>query len=177
MSNYTIDKELPSTLGAREIGKQAIWTLSSAKTGNGVHQLRDDNMDTFWQSDGKQPHLVTIQFLRKTRISEISFYVDERLDESYTPLKVAIRAGSSPRCLEDLDILELDKPIGWVRFTTSDLKCHIIQLAVLASHQNGKDTHIRQIKVFSPASSTSSIWNSNQITPSSVGFGQYSCIR
>lgn len=33
----------------REIGDLAVWTLSSAKSGNGVEQLRDDNINTFWQ--------------------------------------------------------------------------------------------------------------------------------
>jgi anaphase-promoting complex subunit 10 len=33
----------------REIGDLAVWTLSSAKPGNGVEQLRDDNISTFWQ--------------------------------------------------------------------------------------------------------------------------------
>ena len=27
---------------------------------------------------------------------------------------------------------------------------NVIQLAVLASHQNGRDTHLRQVKVFGP---------------------------
>jgi len=33
----------------REIGDLAVWTLSSAKPGNGVEQLRDDLTSTFWQ--------------------------------------------------------------------------------------------------------------------------------
>jgi len=33
----------------REIGKHAVWSLSSAKPGFGVEQLRDDNLDTYWQ--------------------------------------------------------------------------------------------------------------------------------
>ena len=33
----------------KEIGDEAVWTLSSAKPGNGVDQLRDDNVNTFWQ--------------------------------------------------------------------------------------------------------------------------------
>ena len=32
-----------------EIGDQAVWSLSTAKPGNGVEQLRDDNTDTYWQ--------------------------------------------------------------------------------------------------------------------------------
>lgn len=68
----------------REIGKQAIWSLSSCKPGadfcymtkmsrivnlgNGVEQLRDGSLETYWQSDGPQPHLVNIQFRRKVTI-------------------------------------------------------------------------------------------------------------
>jgi len=33
----------------REIGDLAVWTLSSAKPGNGVEQIRDDSISTFWQ--------------------------------------------------------------------------------------------------------------------------------
>ncbi len=47
--------------GKREIGSRASWSLSSCKTGFGVEQLRDDSLETYWQSDGPQPHYVTIQ--------------------------------------------------------------------------------------------------------------------
>ena len=33
----------------REIGQMAVWSLSTAKPGNGVEQLRDDNIETYWQ--------------------------------------------------------------------------------------------------------------------------------
>lgn len=39
--------------------------MTSAKPGNGVEALRDGKDDTYWQSDGAQPHLVNIQFQRK----------------------------------------------------------------------------------------------------------------
>lgn len=34
----------------REIGREAVWSLSSAKPGNGVDQLRDESTETYWQS-------------------------------------------------------------------------------------------------------------------------------
>jgi len=34
----------------REIGEDAAWSISSAKAGNGIEQLRDDNTETYWQS-------------------------------------------------------------------------------------------------------------------------------
>jgi hypothetical protein len=33
----------------QEIGSQAVWSLSSAKPGFGVDQIRDNNLETFWQ--------------------------------------------------------------------------------------------------------------------------------
>jgi len=33
----------------REIGKLAVWTVSSNKPGNGVEMLRDNNLTTYWQ--------------------------------------------------------------------------------------------------------------------------------
>ncbi|KAB2626242.1 anaphase-promoting complex subunit 10 [Pyrus ussuriensis x Pyrus communis] len=52
----------------REMGKKAAWSVSSCKAGNGVSSLRDDNLDTYWQSDGAQPHLVNVQFQRKVQL-------------------------------------------------------------------------------------------------------------
>jgi anaphase-promoting complex subunit 10 len=46
----------------REIGTDAVWSVSSCKPGFGVEQLRDNCLDTYWQSDGPQPHLVNVQF-------------------------------------------------------------------------------------------------------------------
>jgi anaphase-promoting complex subunit 10 len=42
-----------------------VWSVTSAKPGNGVDLLRDDSLETYWQSDGAQPHLVNIQFQKK----------------------------------------------------------------------------------------------------------------
>ena len=39
----------------REIGQMAVWSLSTAKPGNGVEQLRDDNTETYWQYVKKMP--------------------------------------------------------------------------------------------------------------------------
>ena len=56
---------LNGRLHTREVGGQAVWSVTSAKAGNGVELLRDDRDDTYWQSDGAQPHLININFPRK----------------------------------------------------------------------------------------------------------------
>ena len=65
-----------------------MWSVTSAKPGNGVELLRDDNLETYWQSDGAQPHLVNIQFQKKVHMMELLLYADFKHDESYTPNKV-----------------------------------------------------------------------------------------
>ena len=139
----------------REVGSIATWSLSSSKTGFGVEQLRDNSMETYWQSDGPQPHLVNITFTRKITIKVVCIYVDYSLDESYTPYKISIRAGNCYTDLQEIEQVEMDKPTGWVVISLKDgnesliRACHI-QIAVLGNHQNGRDTHLRQVKIYSP---------------------------
>jgi len=56
-----------------------------SRVGFGVEQLRDGSLDTYWQSDGPQPHLINVQFRRKMTVSDICIYADYKADESYTP--------------------------------------------------------------------------------------------
>ncbi|BBN12628.1 anaphase-promoting complex subunit 10 [Marchantia polymorpha subsp. ruderalis] len=144
----------------REIGKLAVWSVSSFKPGNGVDLLRDSNIETYWQSDGAQPHLVNIQFQKKVRLQQLALYVDFKLDESYTPNKISVRAGNSFHDLREIKVVELAEPIGWVYISLcpSDskefLRAFLVQIAVLSNHQNGRDTHIRQIKIYGPRQNT-----------------------
>ncbi|XP_072027121.1 anaphase-promoting complex subunit 10-like [Amphiura filiformis] len=154
-SNKVIDDADPSKGGLREIGSQAVWSLSSCKPGFGVDQLRDDSIDTYWQSDGSQPHLVNIQFRRKTTVHSIGIYADYKSDESYTPNKISIRAGNNFHDLQEIELLELGEPSGWMRIPLTDsdgrpIRTFMIQIAALSNHQNGRDTHMRQIKVYAP---------------------------
>ena len=210
----------PSSLHShyRDVGGEAVWSVSSCKSGNGVPQLRDAQLDTFWQSDGHAPHTLSLVFARKVRVSAVCFYVDYKVDESYTPLRVSVRGGSSLHAMHDVAVLELEEPTGWVTVRTlvphtrrhraadeeadeadekrkqqqkaasSDtgglrptsffpassptgrllssatvgaaqrsasselmyvpLRCHHLQLVVHSSHQQGKDTHVREVRVY-----------------------------
>uniref|UniRef100_A0A8C7FRB5 Anaphase-promoting complex subunit 10 n=1 Tax=Oncorhynchus kisutch TaxID=8019 RepID=A0A8C7FRB5_ONCKI len=95
-------KQLERTGTVREIGSQAVWSLSSCKPGFGVDQLRDDNLETYWQSDGSQPHLVNIQFRRKTTVKMLCMYADYKSDESYTPSKISVRVGNNFHNLQEI---------------------------------------------------------------------------
>ncbi|KAL0481389.1 kinetochore component Apc10 [Acrasis kona] len=186
--------------GLKEIGKQAVWTLSTAKPGNGIAQLRDNNLETFWQSlncsrlkrsDGPQPHFINIQFHKIVKVKEVAFYFDYKKDESYTPQRIIIRAGSSAYDLREIRAVEWKEPCGWhyVTFLEKDddsaeqdetdesgptkvISTNMIQIVVEANHQNGRDTHIRQIKIFGPCN-----FASMDVSFSTVEFSKYSYIR
>uniref|UniRef100_A0A3Q2VE87 Anaphase-promoting complex subunit 10 n=2 Tax=Haplochromini TaxID=319058 RepID=A0A3Q2VE87_HAPBU len=97
-------KQLERTGTVREIGSQAVWSLSSCKPGFGVDQLRDDNLETYWQSDGSQPHLVNIQFRRRTTVKMLCIYADYKSDESYTPSKISVRVGNNFHNLQEIRV-------------------------------------------------------------------------
>jgi anaphase-promoting complex subunit 10 len=167
---------LDSLYGLREIGREALcWQLSSAKPGNGVEQIRDQNTDTYWQSDGvSQPHLIQVHFARRVAISHVCLYLDYNLDESYTPKTIAVQCGMTTQDLVPAtyagSTIELNEPVGWCIIpltsppdplddmtedvTESGLprarrivRTHLIQIEICSMHQNGRDTHVRQGKI------------------------------
>ncbi|KAF9682272.1 hypothetical protein SADUNF_Sadunf05G0091600 [Salix dunnii] len=155
----------------REMGIKAAWSVSSCKPGNGVSSIGDDNLDTYWQltntpfclsvylikSDGAQPHSVNVQFQKKVKLQLVVLYLAFKLDESYTPSKISIRAGDGFHNLKEIRTMELVKPTGWVYLSLSGndpretfVNTYMLQIAVLSNHLNGRDTHGRQIKVYGP---------------------------
>ena len=68
-------------------------------------------------------------------IHEIVVYTDFKLDESYTPSKISIRAGTTFHDLQEIHVEELNEPSGWVtilppREQTADggvLRTHFIR--------------------------------------------------
>lgn len=106
--------------------------LCDPRPGFGVDQLRDDNLETYWQSDGSQPHLVNIQFRyheycmyskwahmwvssfnlcfyilcrRRTTVKMLCIYADYKSDESYTPSKISVRVGNNFHNLQEIRVL------------------------------------------------------------------------
>lgn len=93
--------------------------------------------------------------------------------------RISIRAGNHFNDLSEIEQVELSEPSGWVAIALKDLhgkpiRTFMIQIAVLSNHQNGRDTHMRQIKIHSPVQDVSVAKRPNFTT---VQMSQYSCIR
>jgi anaphase-promoting complex subunit 10 len=73
--------------------------------------------------------------------------------------RICIRCGTSTQDLIDLTAIDLHEPTGWVTIPLFDpidqlpIRAHLIQVRITAMHQNGRDTHIRQLKIFGPRAS------------------------
>jgi len=219
---------LDKLFGLREIGKEALcWQLSSAKPGNGVEQIRDESIDTYWQSDGNsQPHWIQVHLSRRVAISHVCLYLDYNLDESYTPKKLQVQVGMTNQDLISAlhpanTQIELNEPVGWCIIPLSSLpdplddmdmdddeddvvdhdddddrmndddddddddeeeedgthharhrrrrrrrhascrsaggsapapyvRAHLLRISILSMHQNGRDTHVRQVQLYGP---------------------------
>ncbi|KAJ5314597.1 uncharacterized protein N7443_001481 [Penicillium atrosanguineum] len=103
---------LPPNL--REISSLASWTVSTSKPGCGVAALRHPSPSQYWQSDGPQPHTLTLHFFKLVAVVRIRVYLDFELDESYTPTKMIFLAGMGGNDLVEFGTWEGDGPCGWV---------------------------------------------------------------
>ncbi|KAF4967475.1 hypothetical protein FZEAL_10526 [Fusarium zealandicum] len=148
----------PATAGLKEISNLARFTVSTHKPGNGVSELKSDDLKMYWQSDGPQPHKLTMYFTKRVGIRDIRFYIDYNEDESYTPTKVVFKAGTSENNLIEFANMALDNPVGWQQVPVAgaggdpdgnSLVAWVLQMQILENHQNGKDTHLRGIKIYS----------------------------
>lgn len=94
----------------------AVWTVSTAKPGNGVEKILDERPETYWQSDGPQPHTISARFSSKLKVSSVELYLDYAADESYTPASISVYAGCNEHDLRLVRRLRrLHEPQGWVR--------------------------------------------------------------
>ena len=70
----------------KDITDDAYWTVSSQKGQDKQFKYAfDGSSDTFWQSDGSQPHFLTAFYNSRIQICAIAIYLDFNQDESYTP--------------------------------------------------------------------------------------------
>ncbi len=160
-------------LGLKEISSLASWTVSTAKPGSGVSALRSPDTTLFWQSDGPQPHLLSIHFFKLVEIVAIRIYLDFIADESYTPTKILFLAGMGESEVVEFSEMVLEQPRGWIDVDFSNvgpvdpeaerlemetgvvdwakrpvLRAFLLQVKILENHQNGKDTHLRALQIF-----------------------------
>ncbi|KAI3415830.1 hypothetical protein GPALN_005403 [Globodera pallida] len=130
----------------------------------GIDHVNDISGDAVWtlQSDGLQPHTITIEFQRKTEVNFLLMHLDYKLDESYTPSKIQVQTGASVLELDEPKSVSFSEPSGWQLI---DLRhagkrsshVFVIVIQIIQNHQNGRDTHIRGLRVLGSSNSHSNM--------------------
>ncbi|OLP99839.1 Anaphase-promoting complex subunit 10 [Symbiodinium microadriaticum] len=109
----------------RDLGPEAAWSLSSAKQGNGD------------QAKMLGSEIAGVEQLRDG--STDTFWQSVQVVELKEPDGATLRKGGN------------EVPVEAGSRYLSPSRAFDLWLAVLTNHQNGRDTHIRQIKVLAPA--------------------------
>jgi anaphase-promoting complex subunit 10 len=107
------ERESVGEASERDVSGLANWSISSSKPGQGLKELRSPDPALFWQSDGPQPHSLSLVFPKRTLLSRIDLCLDFTQDESYTPSSISIRAGNSLGDLTQVTTVEFHEPTGW----------------------------------------------------------------
>lgn len=63
------------------------------------------------RSEAQQPECFPPE---QVRLQKIAIFVDYKLDESYTPQRISIRAGSSFHDLKEIRSMDVSEPKGWI---------------------------------------------------------------
>lgn len=109
------------------------------------------------RSDGPQPHHLNIHFSRLVSIVAIRVYLDFEADESYTPTRITLLAGTGYHDLIPFSALSFEQPKGWIDVPLDHvgggedgktLRAFLVQVKIIENHQNGKDTHVRGLKIY-----------------------------
>ncbi|SMN18044.1 similar to Saccharomyces cerevisiae YGL240W DOC1 Processivity factor required for the ubiquitination activity of the anaphase promoting complex (APC) [Maudiozyma saulgeensis] len=138
------------------VNNVALWLASSTKGGSPIENVLNDDPNSFWQSDGGQPHTIDIYFSRRTDIILLALYFSLASDESYTPKLFKLYVGHSPSDAVFYKSYHIEHLDGWVGLTFRDnrpdnlMKCQFLRLVFPINHENGKDTHLRGVRIYSP---------------------------
>nr|SVE75091.1 EOG090X051P [Daphnia dolichocephala] len=99
-------------------------------------------------------HIWSISNFGKKQPFKTSGYLQITRQMRATPLvvmgnvnRISIRAGTGFSDLQEVEVVELNEPNGWIAIPLKDaqekcIRTFMLQLAVLGNHQSGRDTHL-----------------------------------
>lgn len=171
----------------RDLGYSNCETTTSTLTGN---QMAINRISSTFNSTRKW-RFKRLRFKLGTYSRWIFLSHSFKLDETYTPNEVSIRSGTTFNDLIEVKKLSFNKAEGWISVQLSEddefLRTNFLQIAILSMHLGtnlprriklivgGRDTHVRQVKVYGPRYPVSSVLKIPSF--SSVDFTMYNTIR
>lgn len=152
-------RELSLMEDLTNVSNLAYWKASSFKTSNPIENVINDYPESYWQSDGSQPHIVDIYFSKRIELALLAVFFGFEIDESYSPKVVKLYVGDSISDLIYYEEWYIGKITQWYvkKFPSLEdregeqnipIRCHILRLVFPVNHDNGKDTHLRGVRIY-----------------------------
>ncbi|KAG5859715.1 anaphase-promoting complex subunit 10 [Encephalitozoon hellem] len=129
--------------------------LSSFKREHSLKELLSKDMSEYWATDDVLPHSIQISFDKVRYVQSVQLFLSFTQDDSYTPERIEIRSGLTRESIKEISSVELVEPEGLLTLNVAR-KCLYVQIVINSNHQEGKDSHIRHLKVLE--SSTKEIY-------------------
>lgn len=118
--------------------------LSSFKRDHGLKELLSEDTGEFWHTDDNLPHYIEIVFSKLVHVSAVQMVLMYSLDDSYTPATIEVRCGLVRDNVQPALKTTLSEPEGLVTLRVNR-KCFFVQIVILSNHQEGRDTHVRNL--------------------------------
>ncbi|KAL6950232.1 hypothetical protein ACO0QE_000908 [Hanseniaspora vineae] len=165
-------EKIQSEPSCLDVTNMVYWKASSSKADRPIGNITDANPATFWQSDGFLPHIIEAHSVKKLSLTSINMFFSLTMDESYSPYLIKVYAGNGLLDLTLIRTLEVLNVNGWVSFrfgpgseSSDTLECQYLKFIIYTNHQNGKDTHLRGIRLLNKRNTNNKLKNR---TPSVV---------
>jgi hypothetical protein len=88
---------------------------------------------------------------------------------------------------QEIQLVNIEEPEGWISIPLAPnsqhnteekvLRAHLIQIAIMSSHQNGRDTHLRQVKIYGSRPAATKGMNTELSEFSTIDFHQFATVR
>lgn len=120
--------------------------LSSFKREHSLKELLSKDMSEYWATDDVLPHSIQIAFDKIRYVQSVQLFLSFTQDDSYTPEKIEVRSGLTRESIKPISSVTLVEPEGLFTLNVGR-RCFYIQIIINSNHQEGKDTHIRHLKI------------------------------
>ena len=186
LSTVNCSKVLENIIDLTSLG---TWVASSEKEENSIKNVLNNDINTYWQSDGFLPHSIEVKFDKLTKLNNILMFFSNKMDQSYSPSFIKIYGGTHELDMVLLKSLKIKNIEGWINLffysdsldnkihVTDDLKNYnslktgyiynppidikILKINIFSNQQKGKDSHLRFVRLIKDNNTNNELFEKN----------------
>eukprot|EP00792_Barthelona_sp_PAP020_P003974 TRINITY_DN1799_c0_g2_i1.p1 TRINITY_DN1799_c0_g2~~TRINITY_DN1799_c0_g2_i1.p1 ORF type:complete len:159 (+),score=42.56 TRINITY_DN1799_c0_g2_i1:69-545(+) len=137
----------------RDITMDALLFASSSRRGFFIDNIIDNDVNTYWKSNGSPSHSIFLHFPSRKQIEQVYLYLNISLDETYTPNVICLRCGDSIEDLKEIATVTINTTnVGWIPLLAKNISAFpigcVFEICIVSNFDEGRDCVLRQVKLF-----------------------------